>query len=269
DVYKRQVEELASIAEAHGLKIDGYKDKDKLKNIAYCSGFHISLVLNTLRLEDLEKDKKGIIECDLERVVKESFNEREEIVNITRRFLTLIKLVQELAKINLAFLGILAQPMGISCLETKNFCSGILEKHSLSKQIYPLLPAGIKPKELVCDFSSIINIIEMHNWNDIMDVYNENWCSNTIIGIKTGTYFYHLPELISELERARTNEALKKIIKEYYKEQSRGQIKSLEVFADSMQFVRLKLLEAVKKVSNMDICREIKNHRDCLEGVEY
>lgn len=258
------IEELFDIAIANGIGI-GSEYKERLRDIAACSGWHISLVLNTLKIE--KSKKKEILSCELDKSLKNVFKKRDEAINMIRRFNTLGILISELAEINLAFLGVLAQPMGISCLEAEALCRSLIREGRLAKPLKPLLKIKAHRNSPTCDFEDLRDLIENYGWNDILSVFGEKWCNDYIISVKVGTYFYHLPDLLAELERPRTLESLERLIDEYYEELSNDVKNSLRRLVEAVQYIRAKLLESQRLILAEKSCDITKSYPLCLESV--
>ncbi len=233
-------EELQAIARANGIEVRG-QQLDRIRRLAACSGWHISLILNMLRLEQLKG--RTIEECALTDIIEREPGTRDEAVNIIRRFLTLSRLVRELIEVDLAFLGILAQPMGVSCVEIEALCKKLFNSGRLPRPLRPLIPPVHAGRHLSCSFSTIRSLVEEQEWMDILSLFHEDLCSGTVISVKVGGYFYHLPDLLSELERGGTLELLRRLMQEYYKDQAGRAVKALEKLVGAMQYVRARLLE--------------------------
>ena len=245
------IDELIEIIRANDIDISKDLSRDKLEALASCSGWQIPLILNYLKITN--PSDIGVSCPRIEFLQKKLKN--KEISNLISRFIMLEELVAKLVSINLAFLGLLLQPMGISCLEIEGLCnkfrSGV---NWLQEAIDDLLLEESFSDTPKCSFKDIIKMVKRRRWGDVITVFEEGWCNKELLAIKAGSYFYHLPILLSELEKPETMSLLYDLFDKYLGLQAPSYKESLTRFRTAIQFVRATLIAVQSEIAKRSHC---------------
>ncbi len=140
-------------------------------------------------------------------------------------------------------------------MEMKGLCnkfsSGV---DGLHEAIENLLPEERRGDTSKCNFRDIVKMVKRRRWKDVITVFEEDWCNREFLAIKAGSYFYHIPILISELERPETMSLLQYLLDKYLGLQASSYKEALSRFRRSMQFVRGTLLAVQSEVARSSLC---------------
>jgi len=231
---------------------------DMLAKIASCSGWHISLILNNIKITggSIPRD------CNYPKTIMRIREPKPEIINIINRFLQLKHLVARLVSMDLAFIALLLQPMGVSRLEIEKLCEKLKINNKYSKYINKIIESNASPD---CSYHKLDNLVD-RGWNDIIARVKELWCDREMLSLKVGTPFYHIPMLLTEYEKSIYNKKeFKEILKKYYRVQASDRYWESIIFYNAIKYVRSELLAVEKELFSKGlVCSE----KTVLKGID-
>lgn len=197
------LKELKEILNKNDASSD-YLNDERLSQLASCSGWHLSLIIGKAKvIRHSENPEEKLRYCLDNPISYDPYNPTiNNVLTVINRFRTTISLVKDIVQINAGLFPLLLQPMGVSCREIEMFCSetGDDTRSCISELEEIFGRIGTCNTRALFYKLNLLEIYRKIGYDQAIETFHEEWYGTKVLAIRPGTYLYHIPLLLREME---------------------------------------------------------------------